>query len=260
MMKDKIRVAILGASGRMGRIIARFFNEMQNVDIVARIDRTASEDGLQPSISSSVAEVPAFDVLVDFSAPSATMSSYEAMKSRKAAWLVGTTGLSQEQKDQIQSLSKDQAIFICANTSLGIALMQRLCAQAAVALHGWECEILEAHHHGKMDAPSGTALSLANTIAQAQRTCGDDPVILTDRSVLHEKRNPQSIGIASLRGGTVAGEHTAIWYGENERLEIKHTAESREIFAHGACKIAIWLAQQPAGSYQMPQFLDTILK
>ncbi len=259
-MKDRIRVAILGASGRMGRIIARFFSQMQDVFIAARIDCIASDDGLQPAIVTSLDQAPEFDVLVDFSAPSATMSSYETMKSRKSAWLVGTTGLSQEQKDLIQGLSTQQAVFISANTSLGIALMQRLCAQAAAALHGWDCEILEVHHHGKQDAPSGTALSLANTIAEAQRACGDEPVILTDRSALHEKRNPRSIGIASLRGGTVAGEHTAIWYGENERLEIKHTAESREIFAHGACKIAVWLAEQPAGSYQMAQFLDTILK
>lgn len=256
-MSEKIRIAILGAAGRMGQFIARVVRDAQNLQIVARIDIRTDEQ--VPAIVPDLHGVPDFDVLVDFSSPAASMASFDEMKRRKSAWLIGTTALTDAQKTQILSLSDAQPIFISSNTSLGIALMQRLCRQAAAALSGWDCEILEAHHHGKVDAPSGTALTLANSIADVMREDGRHPQILTDRSALHEKRNPDSIGIASLRGGTVAGEHTAAWFGNNERIEIKHTAESREIFAVGACRIAAWLAHQPAGNYDMQQFLDGIL-
>lgn len=254
-----VRVAILGAAGRMGQLITRICNSTPNLQIVARIDLRPLDDHIEPALINDIAKAPDFDVLIDFSLAAATASALPEMSRRKAAWLVGTTALTQDQKDSILSLSSTQPICIASNMSLGIALMQRLCAVAAAVLRDWDCEILEAHHHGKVDAPSGTALTLANTIADALRLCGNSPHILTDRSALHEKRDPQSIGIASLRGGTVAGEHSAIWFGENERIEIKHTAESREIFANGACKVACWLANQPAGAYTMQQFLDGIL-
>lgn len=254
-----VRVAILGAAGRMGQLITNICRNSQNLQLVARIDLRPLDDHLEPAIIDSIEKAPDFDILIDFSLAIATISALPEMARRKAAWLVGTTALTSEQKNAILSLAATQPVMIASNMSLGIALMQRLCAVATAVLHDWDCEILEAHHHGKVDAPSGTALTLANTIADALKLCGKNPEILTDRSALHEKRNPESIGIASLRGGTVAGEHSAIWFGENERIEIKHTAESREIFANGACKVARWLANQPAGSYSMQQFLDGIL-
>ncbi len=256
-MNEKTRIAILGAAGRMGQFIARIARNSENLEVVARID-IRTDDQL-PAIIPSLKDAPQFDVLVDFSSPVASMAALDEMKRRKSAWLIGTTALTEAQKAQILALADAQPVFVSSNTSLGVALMQRLCRQAAAVLGAWDCEILEAHHHGKVDAPSGTALTIANAIADVMRAEGRNPQILTDRSALHEKRNPDSIGIASLRGGTVAGEHTAVWFGQNERLEIKHTAESREIFAVGACKIASWLARQPAGNYDMQQFLDGIL-
>ncbi|MBQ9818311.1 MAG: 4-hydroxy-tetrahydrodipicolinate reductase [Proteobacteria bacterium] len=258
-VNSPVRVAILGAAGRMGQIIARLCSASPHFEIVARIDIISHEDNIQPPITRDLSAAPPFDILIDFSTPTATASALPVIRERKAAWLVATTALPQELRQNILDLSAQVPIFVAANTSLGIALMQRLCAQAAAMLIDWDCEILETHHHSKVDAPSGTALAIANTIADVHRQNGRNPEILTDRSALHEKRNPQSIGIASLRGGTVAGEHSAIWFGENERLEIKHTAENREIFAHGALKIAKWLARQPAGNYNMNQLLDDML-
>ncbi|MBR4984757.1 MAG: 4-hydroxy-tetrahydrodipicolinate reductase [Proteobacteria bacterium] len=252
-----VRVCIMGASGRMGQILTRLFSESVRYQVVARVDRR--EDGLAPSVISELSAAPYFDILVDYSVADATRGAISEMRRRKAAWLVGTTGLDDHDRDEIFALSAHAPILIASNTSLGIALMQRLCANATAALIDWDCEILETHHHSKLDAPSGTALSIARTIADARKSCGRDTHILTDRSAVREKRDRDSLGIASLRGGTVAGEHSAIWFGENERLEIRHIAESREIFARGALRVAHWLAGQKPGVFCMDDFLDAVL-
>ena len=241
----------------MGHILTEMLNQSDRFELVARID--ARDDALCPAIIHDLADAPAFDILIDFSLPAATQAAYAAMQRRKSAWLVATTGLSADFKDKILALGATQPILIAANTSLGIAVMQRLCRLAAAALDGWDCEICETHHHHKIDAPSGTALSIANTIADVRRQKGHNPQILTDRSALHEARNPESIGVASLRGGSVTGEHTAYWFGDQERVEIKHTAENRSLFAHGAIKIAQWLVDKKPGVYTMDQLLDDIV-
>lgn len=256
-MKEKIRVALLGASGRMGQCITRLAASSDSLEIVARVD--VRDDELEPPVISDWSQAPDFDVLVDFSTPAATTAALEVVANRCCAWLVATTGLSPDLRTQILALASKCPIFIASNTSLGIALMQRLAAQAAAMLADWDCEILETHHHHKVDAPSGTALTLAHTVADVHRQMGRHPEIVTDRSALHEKRNPASIGVASLRGGTVAGEHAVIWFGQNERFELKHTAENREIFAHGALKIASWLSKQNPGTYSMAQMLDDMM-
>lgn len=256
-MTTSIKTALLGAAGRMGHILTEMLNQSADFDLVARID--AREDALLPAIIHDIGDAPEFDILIDFSQPAATTAALAEVKRRKCAWLVATTGLAADLKSQILALSNEQPIFIASNTSLGIAVMQRLCREAAAALDGWDCEICETHHHFKVDAPSGTALTLANAIADVQRQNGHHPQIITDRSALREARNPDSIGISSLRGGTVTGEHTACWFGDQERLEIKHTAENRAIFAHGALKIAKWLAMQKPGAYSMDNLLDDIL-
>ena len=254
----RVRVCIMGAAGRMGQILSRLYSEDPNYEVVARIDRNA--DSAQPSVIAELSDAPEFDILVDYSVAAATRGAIGEMHRRKAAWLVGTTGLTDADRAEILALAENAPIFVASNTSFGVALMQRLCAQASAALLDWDCEILEAHHHSKLDAPSGTALSIAKTIADTRKSHGRDTSVVTDRSGVREKRDPQSIGIASLRGGTVAGEHSAIWFGENERLEIRHVAESREIFARGALRMARWLVVQKPGAWNMQDFLDDVLR
>lgn len=256
---DVIRIAILGAAGRMGQHLSQQFAEDSRFEVIARVDKTIKDDGMKPAITAHLNEAPDFDVLVDFSMPEATASALPEVRRRRCAWLVATTGLSDRLRTEILALSETCAIFTASNTSLGVAVMQHLCAKAAVALRDWDCEIIETHHHFKLDAPSGTALSIAGSIAEARQNVGLPSEIVTDRCSLREARRPEVIGISAVRGGTVAGEHSAIWFGENERFEIKHCAENRAIFANGARKIASWLAHKPAGHYNMPQMMQDIL-
>ena len=259
-MSEKIKIAILGASGRMGQILSHQFAADSRFEVVARIDSRSIDDNMQPAIIPSLADAPQFDVLVDFSAPAATTAALEHMRTRHSAWIVATTGIAGDVRSQIQDLSKQSPIFIASNTSLGVALMQRLCKQVTEALLDWDTEIVEVHHRNKVDAPSGTALSLAKAIADVQETAGNRPQIVTDRASRREPRPEHEIGVSSVRGGTVAGEHTITWYGPHEQLQIRHVAENREIFANGTRRIASWIASKPAGLYEMQDMLNDILK
>lgn len=252
-----IRIALLGAAGRMGKILTQQMAEDGDLSLVARIDAQADE-ALPPMIS-SLEQAPDFDLLIDFSVPDATQAALPIMRERRKPWLVATTGLGAALRTQIELLGETQPVMIAANTSLGIALMQRLTAIAASVLVDWDCEIVEVHHRNKLDAPSGTALSLAQTVAHARRalSCGAD--IVTDRSQRRSKRPDDEIGVVSLRGGTVAGEHRLDWFGAHEQFEMKHVAESREIFANGARRLGKWLAAKAPGVYTIDHFLDEIM-
>ena len=255
--QSKIRVAIMGAAGRMGQILTRQILSDSAFELVARID--IKNDELSPVILNNLADAPAFDILIDFSMPVASEAAIPEMARRKSAWLVAPTGLSDDARNKILALSKNAPIFISSNTSIGIALMRHLCKQVTSALAAWDVEIVEAHHRNKLDAPSGTALTLAHDIEDVLKVHGYQPDILTERSSLREPRREHSIGVSSVRGGTVAGEHTVIWFGDCERIEIKHTAESREIFANGARRIARWLYKKQPGIYNMQMILDEII-
>lgn len=181
------------------------------------------------------------------------------MRRRRAAWLVATTGISDGALSEIEALGASQPVLIASNTSLGIALMQRLAAQAAAVLAQWDCEIAETHHRNKIDAPSGTAKTLAAAINRARSAVSGDASFVFDRTARREPRPSDEIGISSIRGGTVAGEHRIMWFGEHEQFEIRHAAENRDIFARGAVKIAAWLAAQKPGLYSVERLLDDIL-
>lgn len=252
-----IKVALLGAAGRMGKILTQQIAEDADFSLVARID--AQTDESLPRMIASLADAPDFDVLIDFSVPDATQAAFAVMRERRKPWLVATTGLSAPLRAQIEALGETQPVMIAANTSLGIALMQRLSAIAASVLVDWDCEIAEVHHRNKLDAPSGTALSLAHTIAGARQAMQRGTDIVTDRSQRRGKRPDDEIGVVSLRGGTVAGEHRIDWFGAHEQFEMKHVAESREIFANGARRLGKWLSTKPAGVYTIDHFLDEIL-
>ena len=259
MGQTKIRAAIMGAAGRMGQILTKQILADDSFELVARIDINTKEDGIKPAIINQLANAPEFDILIDFSMPAASEAAIPEMERRKSAWLVAPTGLTENARNRILALSQNAPVFISSNTSIGVALMRHLCKQVTSALANWDIEIVETHHRTKVDAPSGTALTLAHDIEDVLKDHGCQPVIMTDRSSLRETRKEHAIGVSSVRGGTVAGEHSVIWFGDHERIEIKHTAESREIFANGARRIARWLSKKQPGIYNMQMILDDIL-
>ncbi|GGI87029.1 4-hydroxy-tetrahydrodipicolinate reductase [Polymorphobacter multimanifer] len=196
----------------------------------------------------------AADVLIDFSSPAALEATLDSACEGRAAVVIGTTGLQAEHHALIDRAARNIAVLQSANTSLGVTLLARLVAQAAAALgEDWDIEIAELHHRYKLDAPSGTALALGQAAAEGR---GIDLAAHSERGRDGDaKREPGSIGFASLRGGSAAGDHMVLFAGDGERLELVHRAESRIIFARGALRAATWLAGKPAGRYTMDDVL-----
>jgi len=225
--RQPIRIALFAPGGRMGKAIAAAVDE--NPEFTIDENRA--------------------DVLVDFSAPEALPASLERAVSAGIPILIGTTGLDQRADEQIAEAAKAIAVLLAANTSLGVAVLSDLVERAARALGpDWDIEILEMHHRNKADAPSGTALALGEAASRGRGTAmraerGRDGTGL--------EREQGAIGFASLRGGTVAGEHDVIFAGPEERLILSHRADSRVIFARGALAAAGFLAGKPAGLYSM---------
>jgi 4-hydroxy-tetrahydrodipicolinate reductase len=232
---------------------------MRSADQPIRISLIAPNGRMGKAIAKAVSDNPTFvidqkqaDVLVDFSAPGALERSLERAQSANLPILIGTTGLQPEQHAMIEQAAKQVAVIYAPNTSLGISLLKQLVEVAASRLGPeWDIEILEMHHRQKVDAPSGTALMLAKCAATGRGSTLQD-LSRFDRISEHpHAREPGSIGYASLRGGSVAGEHTVIFATDGERIELGHRAESRMIFARGALAAARFLVGKPAGLYSM---------
>jgi 4-hydroxy-tetrahydrodipicolinate reductase len=229
---------------------------MRTADQPIRISLFAPEGRMGRAIAAAVAEDPRFtidqdhgDVLVDFSAPAALEASLDRAISTSVPILIGTTGLDEAAEQRIAAASREVAILRAANTSLGIALLTDLVERAAQVLGpDWDIEIAETHHRMKADAPSGTALVLGGAAARG-RGRPLDAERGRDGTGLSRKRG--SIGFASLRGGTVAGDHDVLFLGPDERLILSHRAESRTIFARGALAAAAFLVEKPTGLYSM---------
>jgi len=195
------------------------------------------------------------DVLVDFTAPSALEANLAAACEAGTPIVVGTTGLGQAHHDLIDNAAARVAVLQTSTTSLGVTLLARIVADAAARLGPeWDIEIVEAHHRHKVDAPSGTALLLGDAAAEGRGAKLADLKVV-DRAGLTGARSEGTIGFSSIRGGSIAGDHQVIFAGPGERLELIHRAESREMFARGAVRAAMWLAGQPAGRYTMPEVL-----
>jgi 4-hydroxy-tetrahydrodipicolinate reductase len=196
------------------------------------------------------------DVLIDFSAPAALQASLDRAVAAGAPILIGTTGLDDLADRRIAEAAKEVAVLRAANTSLGVALLAELVERAAAVLgNGWDIEILEAHHRNKADAPSGTAITLGDAAAKGR----DAPLSAeSGRNGTGLKRKEGAIGFASLRGGSVAGDHDVMFLGPDERLILSHRAESRSIFARGALAAARFLHGKPAGLYSMRDVIEAL--
>ena len=239
-----------GCNGHMGRTISGIVASDEAVSIVAGVD--PFDDGhndypVFPSIKDC--DVKA-DVIIDFASAKAIDDLIDYSVSTNTPVIVCTTGLSDEQLKHIKEASAKVAILKSANMSLGINTIFKLLKQAAsvFAPAGFDIEIVEKHHNKKLDAPSGTALALADSIKEE---VGDDYFYKYDRSQEKAKRDPKEIGISAVRGGTIVGEHEVFFCGEDEVIEIKHTAYSKAVFAKGAVEAAKFLAGKPAGMYNM---------
>ncbi|WP_156678987.1 4-hydroxy-tetrahydrodipicolinate reductase [Sphingomonas profundi] len=250
------RIGILGAGGRMGRAIAAVAAEA-GVAIAGGADRPESAGEVAPGLPFVTAEALAVasDVLIDFSVPAALPAGLAAARAAGVPLVIGTTGLSAGDHAAIDAAAADIAVLQAANMSLGVNLLAHLVREAAGRLGpDWDIEIVEMHHRHKVDAPSGTALLLGEAAA------GGRGVLLADAAVrsrdgITGARAEGTIGFATLRGGSVAGDHQVILAAEGERLELGHRAEGRAIFARGAVKAALWLAGRPAGRYAMTDVL-----
>jgi 4-hydroxy-tetrahydrodipicolinate reductase len=238
-------IGIVGVAGRMGRAIAALIGPMG-----------ARAAGGVDTGGDIAALAAAADVLVDFSSPAALAETLAAARQAGTPIVIGTTGLSAAHHALIDEAARDIAVLQTGNTSLGITLLAALVEQAAARLGAdWDIEIVEMHHREKVDAPSGTALLLGNAASVGRgSTLASDEVV--GRAGLTGRRVEGTIGFASLRGGTVAGDHQVVFAGDGERIELGHRAENREIFARGASRAAYWLIGKPVGRYTMAEVLD----
>ena len=253
----KARVCVLGPSGRMGRAVLDAAAGRDDVLVTAAADR-AGAPGLGAEVSPGVvavadagAALAGCNVYIDFTAPAATAELARQAAALRRAAVIGTTGLSAEHERAIDALAAVAPVVVAANFSLGVNLGLGLVRQAARALGPeWDAEVVETHHRAKRDAPSGTALAIARAIA-AGHGADYDAVKRHTRDGDVGPRPRGEIGVASVRGGDVVGEHVAYFFGAGERLEIAHRATSRGIFAAGALRAAAWAVGQGPGRYDM---------
>jgi 4-hydroxy-tetrahydrodipicolinate reductase len=266
MTKPVTRIGVLGVGGRMGQAIIAAIAADPRLALAGAIERAGHDlvgrpvgPPFPPSLTVCSNHGPlaiASDVLVDFTSPAALEATLDAACDGKAAIVIGTTGLEPRHHAMLDRAARSIPVLQAANTSLGVTLLMRLVGDAARALGPeWDIEIAELHHRQKVDAPSGTALALG-AAAAAGRGVGLTAVSDRGRDGITGARSPGNIGFASMRGGTAAGDHLVLFAGDGERLELRHLAENRDIFARGALRAATWLAGKPAGRYAMDDVLD----
>jgi 4-hydroxy-tetrahydrodipicolinate reductase len=261
-------VAILGASGRMGRALTGLIaaaDDLQLVGATARSDSPAagSDAGVLAGVGAlgitlgdSVEQaLDNADVAIDFTLPAALAGNLAAAANRRCPLVIGTTGVDADGIAAIEATARSLPVVFAANYSSGVTLLQRLVRTAAAALgEDYDVEIVEAHHRGKRDAPSGTARALGASAAEGRGVDLSSAAVYT-REGLTGERPAGAIGFAALRGGDIVGEHTVMLAGDGERLELTHRAASRETFARGALRAARWVISQPAGRYDMDDVL-----
>lgn len=250
-----IRILMHGADGAMGQMITKLAKENQEAEIVAGVDISGVQLDAYPVYKTLEECQIDYDVIIDFSVAAAVDGLLDFVLAKKIPVVLCTTGLSKEQLEKVDTVRQSVAVLKSANMSLGVNTIFKLAAMAAeiLATKGYDMEIVEKHHKRKLDAPSGTALAIADAINEAMN--GEYHYTL-DRSDRRQPRDPKEIGIQAVRGGTIVGEHEVFYCGEDEVIEIKHTAYSRGIFAKGALSAAIFLADKGPGLYTMSDVID----
>ena len=262
-----VKIAIVGCNGKMGGFVARAVEESAACETLFGVDAFGVSRYDFPVFKSFDEAADKPDVIVDFSNPAALDGMLGYALQNAVPCVICTTGYSAEQVAQIKKASEQIAVFYSGNMSLGINLLTALAKQAARVLgDSFDIEIVEKHHNLKVDAPSGTALMIADGISETlaeepqyvydrSETLAEEPQYVYDRHAYRKRRSKNEIGIHSVRGGTIVGEHEVIFAGHDEVVTLTHQAQSKEVFAAGAVNAAVFLAQQPAGLYDMTSLL-----
>jgi 4-hydroxy-tetrahydrodipicolinate reductase len=265
-MSDLVDVVVYGSAGRMGQAVIRAILDSKRARLASALVRPSSGLADEPldrvfgalkrdvDFSTSLDPDVECNVIVDFSGPVSFDAALAIALERRVAFVSGTTGLREEQHVALDRASQSIPVLWSANFSLGVAMMLRAARRVAAALPDWDCDIVEIHHSRKKDAPSGTALTLGQAIAEGRNQMLANHAVFARHGQVGPRQNDE-IGFASLRGGDIVGEHTAIFATEGERLEITHRATSRDIFARGALAAAIWIARREPGMYTFDQVL-----
>lgn len=245
-----VKILMHGCNGKMGRMITEIVKNEEDTVVAAGVDKFTGIPNDYP-VFEKIAQCDAdVDVVIDFSNAGAVDELLDYCVEKSLPVVLCTTGLSDEQLKKVDECSEKIAVLKSANMSMGINLLLKLLKDAAKVLApaGYDIELVEKHHNQKLDAPSGTALALADSINEAM---GNEYEYVYDRSQVRKKRDAKEIGISAVRAGTIVGEHEVIFAGTDEVIEFKHTAYSRSVFAKGAVEAGKFLAGQPAGMYDM---------
>ena len=249
------RIIMHGCNGKMGQVITELVKSDEDAQIVAGIDIADNRENGYPVFTDIDACDVSADVIIDFAAAAAIDKLLAYAKRTKIPVVLCTTGLSEEQLQKVSETSKEVAVLKSANMSLGNNTLIKLLKDAAnvFAPAGYDIEIVERHHNQKVDAPSGTALALADSINESQ---GNTYEYVYDRSKVRQKRDKKELGISAVRGGTIVGDHEVIFAGVDEVIEFKHTAYSKSVFAKGAVEAGKFLSGKPAGMYDMADVIE----
>ncbi|NTU42895.1 MAG: 4-hydroxy-tetrahydrodipicolinate reductase [Nitrospirales bacterium] len=263
-----IKLAVTGATGRMGSRITALSREYQGLTFTGALERKGHADlgkdigtlvgagEMSVMLTDSLEDViGACDVMIDFTSTHATLHHLELAAKNKKAMVIGTTGFSKEEMESVRALSTEIPVVMAPNMSVGVNLLLKVLQDVARVLgDDYDIEIVEAHHRLKKDAPSGTALKMAEVIADAVQRDLDEVGVYSRHGLIGE-RTKKEIGIQTVRAGDIVGDHTVIFGGLGERVEITHKASSRDTFARGALKAALWIANRKPGIYDMQDVL-----
>ncbi|MFZ5996201.1 MAG: 4-hydroxy-tetrahydrodipicolinate reductase [Nitrospirota bacterium] len=263
-----VKIIVTGATGRMGSRITALSKEYQGLKLTGALERKGHADvgkDIGPLVGIGETSVKltdelatvidAADVIIDFTSTGATMNHVKLAAERKKAVVIGTTGLSKDDIETISGFAKAVPIVLAPNMSVGVNLLLKVLQDVARVLgDDYDIEIVEAHHRLKKDAPSGTALKMAQVIADAVNRNLDEVAVYARKGMIGE-RTKKEIGIQTVRAGDIVGEHTVLFGGLGERIEITHKASSRDTFARGALKAALWIANKTPGLYDMQDVL-----
>lgn len=243
-----IKILVNGCNGKMGSIVCDLISKDDNLELIGGFDKESLTNSVFP-IYTDINDIKIKpDVIIDFSIPIATMNILKYAVKEKIPIVIATTGFTNEEELMINNYSKQIPIFKSANMSFDIMLMKKVVSYLAPILKDTDIEIVETHHNRKIDSPSGTAQMLADTI---NKSLDNTHYCEYDRHSKHEKRAKNEIGMSSIRGGNIVGEHEVKFFGESETFEIKHTCYSRDVFAEGAIKAAKFIVGKDAGLYDM---------